>query len=105
MLIGAPSEIPHSAARSEPAASITARTSSIRCSSVGASATGSDSPDPRRSNVDHPRERGERLEEARRRLVLPDQLDVGDEAGDDDEVELALAEDLVGDVDVAAAGV
>ena len=47
MLIGTPSEIPTRAARSEPAASITARTSSMRCSRVGASATGSDNPDPR----------------------------------------------------------
>ena len=50
MLIGTPSETPTSAARSDPAASITARTSSIRSSSVGAVATGSDSPAPRRSN-------------------------------------------------------
>jgi hypothetical protein len=34
--------------------------------------------------------------------VLPDKLDVGDVPGDEDEVEVALAEDLVGDVDVAA---
>jgi hypothetical protein len=37
--------------------------------------------------------------------VLPDQLDVGGEPGDDDEVERAFAEDLVGDVDVAASRV
>jgi hypothetical protein len=37
--------------------------------------------------------------------MLPDQLDVGGETGDDDEIEFALAEDLVGDVDVAAPGV
>jgi hypothetical protein len=34
--------------------------------------------------------------------VLPDKLDVGDVPGYQDEVEVALAEDLVGDVDVAA---
>jgi hypothetical protein len=51
MLIGTPSEIPISAARSEPAASITARTSSIRSSIEGAVATGSDSPEPRRSKA------------------------------------------------------
>jgi len=37
--------------------------------------------------------------------VLPDQLDVGGEPGDDDEVEVAVAEDLIGDVYVAAARV
>src|SRR3954447_2619510 len=49
--MGTPSEIPMSTARSKPAASITARTSSMRSSSVGASATGSESPYPRRSNA------------------------------------------------------
>jgi hypothetical protein len=41
--------IPNRAARSEPTASITARTSSIRCSSVGISAARSDRPVPRLS--------------------------------------------------------
>jgi hypothetical protein len=45
---GPPSEIPISAARSDPAASITARTSSIRCSSVPA-VTRSERPRPRLS--------------------------------------------------------
>ena len=49
--IGPPSSVPVIAARSEPAASITASTSSICSSSVGAPDSGSDSPDPRRSNV------------------------------------------------------
>ena len=65
MLIGTPSEIPISAARSEPAASITARTSSMRCSSVGASATGSDSPEPRRSKLITRANDASALEEAR----------------------------------------
>ena len=47
---GAPSDAPNTTARSEPAASITARTSSTRCSSVGTSVTGSDRPMPRLSN-------------------------------------------------------
>jgi hypothetical protein len=34
--------------------------------------------------------------------VLPDELDVGREAVDQDEVEVAVAEDLVGEVYVAA---
>ena len=48
---GPPSETPSSTARSEPTASITARTSSRRCSSVGSfsTGTGSDSPVPRLS--------------------------------------------------------
>lgn len=48
--IGPPSDEPNSAARSEPAASITARTSSIRSSRVAASVTRSDKPVPRLSN-------------------------------------------------------
>ena len=46
-----PSEAPNTVARSEPTASITALTSSIRCSSVGSSrsGTGSDIPVPRLS--------------------------------------------------------
>jgi hypothetical protein len=50
-LIDAPSDKPKSAARREPAASITARTSSMRVSSVGAPSTGSDIPVPRLSNL------------------------------------------------------
>ena len=47
-----PSEAPNTVARSEPTASITALTSSIRCSRVGGSrsGTGSDIPVPRLSN-------------------------------------------------------
>ena len=51
MLSDAPSERPKSAARCEPTASMTARTSSIRVSSVGAPLTGSDMPVPRLSNL------------------------------------------------------
>jgi hypothetical protein len=51
--IGPPSDAPTTTARSEAAASITARKSSMRCSSVGSSATGtgSDSPVPGLSKV------------------------------------------------------
>ena len=49
--IGPPSSDPTTAARSEPAAFITASTSSICSSSVGAPSIGSDSPEPRRSNT------------------------------------------------------
>ena len=47
--MGPPSETPSSDARSQPTASITARTSSERSSSVGRCATGSDMPVPLRS--------------------------------------------------------
>src|SRR5262245_13418839 len=46
MLIGAPSEKPQRAARAEPAASMTARTSSIRSYMVGIGSTRSDRPVP-----------------------------------------------------------
>ena len=52
--------------------------------------------------VDHPGERREAVEEPRRRLVLPDQLDVREIPVDQDQIEVALAEHLVGDVEVAA---
>ena len=51
MASGPPSSEATSAVRWEPTASITARMSSICSSSVGAPSTGSESPDPRRSNV------------------------------------------------------
>ncbi len=52
MLRFPPSEAPNTTARSEPAASSTARRSSIRCSSDGSAfvGTGSDMPVPRLSN-------------------------------------------------------
>src|SRR2546421_4670095 len=50
MLIGPPSDKPQKKAEEEPTASITARTSSMRSSSVGTPADGSDSPVPRLSN-------------------------------------------------------
>ena len=50
-LIAQPSECPKSVARLEPTASIIARTSSIRCSSEGASDILSDNPCPRLSKV------------------------------------------------------
>jgi hypothetical protein len=75
MLIEAPSEIPIRAARSAPV------------------------------EGDDTRERGKSFKHPCRRLVLPDQLDVGGEPGHDDEIELAATEDLVGDVHVAAARV
>src|SRR2546421_4050104 len=102
--MGPPSEKPKSAARSEPTASITARTSSIRSSSVGRSwtLTRSDSPVPRLSK------RISRLKEARRRKkraperLLPADLEVRHPTRDEHEVQPALSQNLVGDVEVAA---
>jgi hypothetical protein len=51
MHIADASNVPKSAARVDPTASSTARTSSIRVSSDGVSRTRSDSPAPRRSNL------------------------------------------------------
>ena len=89
----------------EPAASMTARTSSMRCSSVGASVTGSERPVPRLSKRIEARERGEPLEEARERRELPLQLQVRDEPEDEHEVDRPVADDLVGDRGVARGGV
>ena len=52
---------------------------------------------------DHdPGERAEALEQIGNHRHLPVVLDVRDEARDEDQIEVALAEDLVGDVGVAA---
>jgi hypothetical protein len=66
-LIAQPSEYPKSVARLEPTASITARTSSIRCSSEGASYILSDKPCPRLSKVTT----RANLERRRRKAVHP----------------------------------
>ncbi len=104
-LIGPPSDAPSRAARSDPTASITARTSSMRVSSVAAPLTGSDMPWPRLSkrirrenDARSPIERGH----ARH---LPSELDVRREGRDVHEVERAVAHHLVRDRDVSAARV
>ena len=60
-----PSDTPQSAARSDPTASMTARTSSMRCSSVGMALTRSESPVPRLSK------RMSRANEAMRSICGP----------------------------------
>ena len=67
MDIGPPSETPNTTARSEPTASITARTSSMRVSRSGSRSSGtrSDRPTPRLSN------RMSRENDARRSRNLP----------------------------------
>ena len=74
----------------------------MRCSSVGASATGIRQSRAPPVEVDDPGKRRQAVEEPRRRFVLPDQLDMREVPVDKDEVEVALAEHLVGDVEVAA---
>jgi hypothetical protein len=51
---------------------------------------------------DEPREGGEPLEEVRHGRVVPHELDVRDPTGHVDEVARSLADDLVGNVHVAA---
>jgi len=60
---------------------------------------------PAAVEVDHAREGGQALEKAPRRLVLPEQFDVRRESIDADQIEAALAKDLVGEVYVPTSGV
>ena len=102
--IAPPSEKPNSAACLEPTVSITARTSSMRTSRLGTSPMRSDSPVPL-VEQDQARERRQPLEEASERGLFPRLLQVRDEAGHDQQIKRAGAQDLVGDAQVAAAGV
>ena len=99
--IGPPSDTPKMTARSDPAASITARTSSIRVSSEGSrsSETRSESPMPRLSNRIEPREGGDPAQEVGEARFLPQRLDVGRPPHHPDEVERSVADHLVRDVD------
>ncbi len=101
-LMGAPSATPNTAARREPTASMTARRSSIRASSVGAPATRSDMPVPRLSNRRSREKVPSSLEPASEGRHVPPELDVRDEAGHVDEVERPASEHLVGDGDFSA---
>src|SRR5213596_2960797 len=104
MLIGAPSETPMTAARWDPTASMTARTSSIRTSSGESAGTASDMPVPRLSKtISRANEamRSKRAQEGNG----PRKLDVRGRPGNEDDVERPVAGDPVGDVDVAAARV
>ena len=102
--IGAPSLAPSSAARPLPAASITARTSSIRVSRSGrcAGSTRSESPVPRLSKwISRAKPDSRRSSRAVAR-VLPVQLEVRQEPRHEHQVERALPDHLVGDPVVAA---
>ena len=84
------------------AASVAARTSSMRSCSVGAPITRSDMPVPRLSERMRRRRPAELLAPASGDRHLPRQLHVREEAGHEDDVEVAAADDLVGDRDVPA---
>ena len=100
-----PSCAAQSTARSESTASMTARMSSILVSSVGTCRTGSESPLPRLSKRSARAERGKPLDVVDEERHVPAGEQVGERSADEDEVGRALADDLVGDRDVAASGV
>src|SRR5439155_8802070 len=97
------SEGANSAAGFEPTSSITARTSSIRCSRAGSSESGtrSDSPVPRLSKKMRREKDASRRRKRATRGFLPEVLDVGDEPRHKDEVALTLPHHLVRNVDIA----
>ena len=101
---GAPSLTPRRTARSEPAASITARTSSIRSSRVAHHGAVRE-PHAALVEEDQPGEAGKPLHETAVARQLPVRLQVREPAHDEDQVDVALAQHLVGDVDVAGARV
>src|SRR5262245_5204069 len=97
--------MPRSAARFEPAASMTVLTSSVHCSSVGtaASGTGSEMSDPL-VEAEEPAERRQTVKEPRVRRLLPHHVDVVRPRSDEHQVQRAVADDLIGDVAVLAPG-
>src|SRR5215211_5622233 len=94
--------MPNRAARSLPAASITARTSSIPSSRVATPLTLSERPVPRLSN------RISRLKELKREKkraragLSPSNFEIRDEAWNEDDVEWAVPDDLKSHPDIAA---
>ena len=101
---GPPSDSPMMAARSLPAASMTARMSSMRVSSVVAPGTRSDMPMPRLSKRMSRRERSDALAEGAEQRQLPVHLEVRIGAFHVDDVDGAVAVDGPGDGDIAALG-
>ena len=104
-LMGPPSDSPSSAARREPAASITAWTSSMRSSSGAGAATGSESPRATLVEQDQPRELRQLLKETRDPRIRPLKVQVRDEARHEHKVDRTVADDLIRDADLAAARV
>ena len=101
-LIGAPSEIPNSATRCAPTVSSTAVRSSIRCSRVRAPSIGSESPVPGLSNEMTRANLGQPAQGALDRRMLDRGFEMRDEPRHDDEIDRALAEQRIGDVEPAA---
>ena len=93
------------AARGEPTASMTARTSSIRVSRLGDARDAVGHTGAALVEEDEAAERGESRQEVRVGGTRHAELDVRHPPLDVDEVERAVAHDRVGDVDVAAARV
>ena len=93
--IGTPSEIPMSTARSDPTASITARTSSMRSSSGAGGTLRSDRPSPRLSKRIRRLNDRQPAEEPRDRRVLPLEVEVTGEALHEHDVEVTFAAHLV----------
>src|SRR6266404_6173268 len=104
MAIGPPSLEPRSAARFEPAASMTARTSSIHSSSVGSasSGTGSETPVPPLVEAEQPTERGEAAQVTGERRLLPHHLDIVGPPRNEHQVQRTMPDDLIRDVAVLA---
>ena len=101
--IGPPSETPSSAASRDPAAAMTARTSSMRCSSVGSATDAIGQPRAALVEQDHSRELRETAQEPGEARLGPEALEVRHPPHDEHEVDRSLAEHLIGDVHVAAA--
>ena len=104
-LSAAPSKTPSRTARSDPAAFITARMSSIRSSSGRFAGDRVGEAGAALVEHDQARERREAAEEPPERRVFPVPLDMGEEARHVDQIHGPVADDLVGDVDAAAARV
>ena len=82
---------------------MTATTSSTQSSIADAPpGTGSDIPIPRMSNQSTRANATERRQELLHQRLLPERLEVARPVEDEDEVAIALAEDLIGELRVAA---
>src|SRR5262245_7229376 len=94
-----PSSWPNRTARSDPAASITARRPSTPCSSASDSTWvgRSESPDPRPVEQDQTGDGSELVEERSELRHVPTVIDVGHPARREDQVDWSLTKDLVGD--------
>ena len=101
---GPPSDTPSSTARSDPPppSPRARRPAAARASAAALTGTGSDRPVPRLSNRISRAIEPSRVEEARERRLVPEVLEVRDPAHDEDEIDRARPDDLIGDVDAAA---